>query len=294
MTELGEMMITATKALLSSRPLTAFTDCFAGQPQLELQQLTHDDITKYVSESLSEHPQMVYLTASYNEETKALVEEIVSSASGVFLWVKLVVKSLLKGLQNGDQIEDLRLRLRALPRDLEALFAHMLNDVPTSYKSQAARIFQILRCNDDYHKAFGSFRKQERPLSAVRLSYAEGKIEDVIDADVLPLSNEELKRREDTTERRLRSRCAGLLELRTRGKSHQGETNLVEERDGKDVVYLHRTVGDFLHRREAWDEVLGHTEGLDFHASLPVLRSLVMEVKMLNLGQQSPAELKVP
>jgi hypothetical protein len=95
MTELGEMMITATKggnikALLSSRPLTAFTDCFAGQPQLELQQLTHDDITKYVSESLSEHPQMVYLTASYNEETKALVEEIVSSASGVFLWVKLV------------------------------------------------------------------------------------------------------------------------------------------------------------------------------------------------------------
>jgi hypothetical protein len=131
MTELGEMFITATKvgnikALLSSRPLTAFTDCFASQPQLELQQLTHDDITTYVFDSLSVHPQMVYLTATYEDQTKALVEEIVSSASGVFLWVKLVVKSLLDGLQNGDQIEDLQIRLRSLPRDLEALFTHML------------------------------------------------------------------------------------------------------------------------------------------------------------------------
>jgi hypothetical protein len=167
MTELGEMMITATKggnikALLSSRPLTAFTDCFVGQPQLELQQLTHDDITKYVSESLSVHPQMVYLTASYNEETEALVEEIVSSASDVFLWVKLVVKSLLNGLQNGDQIEDLRLRLRALPQDLEALFAHMLSDVPTPYKSQAARIFKFSDATTKATRSRGRTRGQIR------------------------------------------------------------------------------------------------------------------------------------
>jgi hypothetical protein len=300
MTELGEMLITATKggnikALLSSRPLTAFTDCFTGQPQLELQQLTHDDITTYVYDCLSVHRQMVYLTAIYNNETKALVEEIVSSASGVFLWVRLVVKSLLKGLQDGDQIEDLQLRLRALPQDLEALFTHMLSDVPTSYKSQAACIFQILRCNDEGHQQSYLFgEKTERPLSAVRLSYAEAKIEEVIRADISSLSNEELERRESTTERRLRSRCAGLLELRTRSKSQQEETNQVEQRDRKDVVYLHRTVADFLYKREVWDELVSHAEGLNFHASLAVLQSLVMEVKKVNLRRQPPADRKVP
>ena len=238
---------------------------------------------------------MVYLTATYKDDTKVLVEEIVSSASGVFLWVKLVVKSLLEGLQNGDQIEDLQLRLRTLPQDLEALFTHMLSHVPNSYKSQAACIFQILRCNDEGHQQTYMFgQKTERPLSAVRLSYAEAKIEEVIGADISSLSNEQLERRENTTERRLRSRCAGLLELRTRDKSQQEGTSQVEQRDRKDVVYLHRTVADFLYKREVWNELISHAEGLDFHASRAVLQSLVMEVKTANLGRQPPVDRKVP
>jgi hypothetical protein len=291
MTELGDMLINATKggnikALLSSRPLTAFTDCFDGQPQLELHQLTHDDIATYVYDCLSVHPQMVHLTAAYKDATKALVEEIVSSASGVFLWVKLVVRSLLEGLQNGDQIEDLQLRLRDLPQDLEALFTRMLSDVPASYKSQAACIFEILRCNDKGEKeTLISLRRTERPLTAIALSYAEAKIEEVLSADISPLSNEELERRESTTERRLRSRCAGLLELRTRGKYEREGATLVESRNKKEVVYLHRTVSDFLHKKNVWAEIASHAEVMGFHGSLAVLQSLVMEIKKVKLAQ---------
>jgi hypothetical protein len=290
MTELGDMLINATKggnikALLSSRPLTPFTDCFKDHPQLELHQLTHDDITRYVYDCLSVHPQMVHLTATYKDETKALVEEIVSSASGVFLWVKLVVRSLLEGLQNGDQIEDLQLRLRDLPQDIEALFTRMLSDVPTSYKSQAACIFDILRCNNQGQKRTQiSLRKTERPLTAIALSYAEAKIEEVLGAKISPLSNEELEQRENTTERRLRSRCAGLLELRTRGKYERQEASMVESRDRKEVVYLHRTVADFLHKKEVWDEITSHAKILRFCGSLAVLQSLVMEVKKVKLA----------
>ncbi|KAI4701438.1 hypothetical protein J4E81_003178 [Alternaria sp. BMP 2799] len=305
MTELGEMFITATKsgkikALLSSRPLTEFTDCFASQPQLQLQQLTHNDITKYVDDSLSVHPQMVYLKATYEDDTKALVEEIVSSASGVFLWVKLVVKSLLQGLRNGDKIEELQLRLRALPQDLEALFTHMLSNVPPLYKSQTACIFQILRCNDEGHKQSSvTGRDYVRPLSAVRLSYAEAKTKEIISAEISPLSDEDLKKIEITTDRRLRSRCAGLLELRTRVESQkegtgQDESSQVKQRSKKDVVYLHRTVADFLHTKEVWDDLVSHTEGQQFHASLAVLQSLVMEVKAVDLVRQRPADRKVP
>lgn len=300
MTDLGELFITATesgsiKALVSSRPLTAFTDCFTGQPQLELQQLTRGDITAYVYDCLSAHPQMVYLTATHKEETKSLVEEIVSSASGVFLWVKLVVKSLLEGLQNGDQIEDLQSRLRILPRDLEALFTHMWNNVPTSYKSQAACIFQILRCHNEGHQQAEMLGgKSDRLLSAVRLSFAEAKTKEIIDASIFPLSNEELAQRESTIERRLRSRCAGLLELRTRGRPQQEETSQVEQKERKDVVFLHRTVADFLYKEEVWKELVSHAKGSDFQASRAVLQSLAMELKTVNLGRQTPTDRKVP
>ncbi|KAI4617906.1 hypothetical protein J4E83_006238 [Alternaria metachromatica] len=236
MTELGEMFITATKrgkikALLSSRPLTEFTDCFVGQPQLKLQQLTQNDITTYVDDSLSVHPQMMHLKTKNKDDVKALVEEIVSSASGVFLWVKLVVKSLLQGLQNGDKIEDLQLRLRVLPQDLEALFMHMLSNVPSLYKSQAACIFQILRCNDEGHQQSSIMgRTSAGPLSAVRLSYAEAKTMEIISAKISPLSDEELEKIEITTDRRLKSRCAGLLELRTRFNYQQEHTGQDESR----------------------------------------------------------------
>ncbi|CAN9236054.1 unnamed protein product [Alternaria sp. RS040] len=253
MTDLEEMLIAATKgdsvkALLSSRPLLAFVDCFAGQPQLELQQLTHNDITAYVNENLAQNPQMLHLTADNNKEAKELVEEVVSAASGVFLWVKLVVRSLLGGLQNGDKIEDLQSRLRDLPQDLEALFTHMLSNVPASYQSQAARIFQILRCNDESlagPRMLG--QRGERPLSAIRLFYAEAKVEEVISAVISPLSDQEMERKESITERRLRSRCAGLLELRMRAKPQQKQTSGIRQHDQKELVYLHRSVAEFLH-----------------------------------------------
>ncbi|KAB2099581.1 hypothetical protein AG0111_0g12197 [Alternaria gaisen] len=300
MTDLGEMLITATKsgsvkALLSSRPLPAFVDCFASQPQLELQQLTHDDITAYVNDNLVQHPQMVHLTADHNNKAKTLVEEIVSSASGVFLWVKLVVRSLLGGLQNGDKIEDLQSRLRDLPRDLEALFTHMLSTVPARYKPQAACIFQILRCNDEGIGHPHPFSQVEaRPLSAIRLSYAEAKIDDVLGADISPLSEDQMGGKESEMERRLRSRCAGLLELRIRAKSQEQQTSQTRQRDHKDVVYLHRTVAEFLHEPKIWNELVSHADELEFHASVAMLQSLVAEVKLFNLGLQPQANRKVP
>jgi hypothetical protein len=59
-------------------------------------------------------------------------------------------------------------------------------------------------------------------------------------------------------------------------------------------MYLHRTVADFVHKPEVWDELVSHTEDSKFHASLAVLQSLVMEAKMISLGRQPLADLNVP
>lgn len=51
-----------------------------------------------------------------------LASEVVDRASGVFLWVKLAVHSLLEGLGNYDRSIDLERRLSQLPEDLDDLY----------------------------------------------------------------------------------------------------------------------------------------------------------------------------
>ncbi|GJC94879.1 small S protein [Colletotrichum higginsianum] len=131
LTELAELFTTAArstsfKAVLSSRPENAFEEAFISCPRLRLHFLTHDDVVTYVNEKLSHHPRMVQLTLQAPNEAQALIGELVEAAQGVFLWVRLVVRSLLEGLQNHDEIDTLTERLRELPTDLEDLFRIML------------------------------------------------------------------------------------------------------------------------------------------------------------------------
>ncbi|KAE9367301.1 hypothetical protein N431DRAFT_494351 [Stipitochalara longipes BDJ] len=96
------------KICLSSRPWVVFEDAFSECPQLKLQYLTAGRMKRlYDSQPL---------------EGAKLVQEIVEKAAGVFLWVRLVVSSLLHGLMNRDKIADLQRRIRLLPSELESLF----------------------------------------------------------------------------------------------------------------------------------------------------------------------------
>ena len=54
-------------------------------------------------------------------------------SEGVFLWAELVINSIKEGLENGDTLEMLELRLRILPHDIEDLYIHMLGGVSELY-----------------------------------------------------------------------------------------------------------------------------------------------------------------
>ncbi|KAL5325671.1 hypothetical protein ACEPPN_006800 [Leptodophora sp. 'Broadleaf-Isolate-01'] len=133
------------KICLSSRPRLVFEDAFRSAPSLRLQDLTSRDITRYVDDKISGHERMADLRRINPEDAESLVQEIVAIASGAFLWVMLVVKSLLNGFTNRDRIADLLERLRALPPDLEGFYEHMLlNHIQPMYRDQASHIFQII------------------------------------------------------------------------------------------------------------------------------------------------------
>ncbi|KAG4428595.1 hypothetical protein IFR05_015919 [Cadophora sp. M221] len=221
------------KICLSSRPWLVFEDAFRSAPSLRLQYLTSRDITRYVDDKINRHDRMADLRRISPEDAESLVEEIVAKASGVFLWVTLVVKSLLNGFTNRDRIADLLERLRALPPYLEGFYEHMLlNHIRPIYKDQASRIFQIMSvCKTDGD----GYDSLKLPLLVLRLSEGRGQLSGQT-LIVRSWSKSKIMFEQDEMAARLKSRCAGLLEV-----SQEVGGNF-----GPNVSFLHRTVKDFL------------------------------------------------
>ena len=131
------------KIVLSSRPITASLNTFRGCPTLRLQDLTIRDMATYVRGTLESHRSMVELSKHFPHETTEVCKEIREKADGVFLWVKLVVRILVDGLENGDDLKDLQLKLRKLPPDLRDLYRRMLGKMEPDHQRQSAEIFQL-------------------------------------------------------------------------------------------------------------------------------------------------------
>ncbi|XPS73321.1 hypothetical protein M3J07_005460 [Ascochyta lentis] len=212
---------------------------------------------------------------------RGLIDDTVASAEGVFLWVKLVVNSLVEMLQNGDTVQDLQRELLSLPSDLERLFEHMLDSIPAEYKSHASRIFQLLRfqvrLEQQTYRYFG--------CTAQMLLYAEFSESDVLGAEITTSSHQELEEIYSLASRQVKSRSAGLLELQLRdsGKDHLDST-FVQVWIGSEITYLHRSVTDYLAKEEMLTKILAQNTDTTFSASRTWLRSLVMSIKRSDLG----------
>lgn len=152
---------------------------------------------------------------------------MVQKASGVFLWVRLAVSSLLEGMKFGDRVLDLRRRLESLPPDLENLYDRILDDLDPFYFGHAAQYFQILSSSSDPPPALLLwFTDEEQMDLALRLP-------------VLKMSDEDAQIRLDTMRRRVNSRCKGLIEVARPDNGHRTTQFLRTP-----VQYLHATVKD--------------------------------------------------
>ena len=78
---------------------------------------------------------------------RMIVNQIVKNASGVFLWVRLVLNIVLESLQTLDRVSEIIARLEELPVDLEDLYAQMLSSITKHYHSDSSRLFPIFLCS---------------------------------------------------------------------------------------------------------------------------------------------------
>ena len=193
------------KVVISSRPISNCVTIFQGCPSLRLQDLTLGDIKIFIEEYLYKHPEMKALERQHPDGARKLVHEIREKANGVFLWVKLVVKLLIQGMQNGDQLSDLQRRLQSLPPDLKDLYERMFRKMDTLYQIQAAETFQIIRRWDSV--------RPTHKLTTLMLSYATRRPENWTTLQPKPLDPIEALSVCKRTEAWVRSRCCGLVEV---------------------------------------------------------------------------------
>jgi hypothetical protein len=117
------------KILISSRPHPAYVADFEHTARLNLPDLTRGDIASYISESITTHPYLITLSEIQPNVVEELIEELVSKASGVFLWVVLACRSVVEGCNDYCSFSDLQTRIDELPREVEDLLQHMLNKI---------------------------------------------------------------------------------------------------------------------------------------------------------------------
>lgn len=234
------------KVCAASRPWVAFEESFYQKPQLLLQNLTRQDMEEYTQSALRGNRGFRRLRAREPDFAEQLARNIVDKADGVFLWVCLVVKSLLTGLNNDDRISDLQGRLDALPPDLEDLYDAIIKTWDTFYFEHAAQYFELKKAHTGVLEARILFL-----ADAENISHA-------IEMDNRPISQEEYDSQLSTIRPRLNSRCMGLLEVTSIGDALQPHP----------VEYLHRTVKDYLRRHDVQARLQAATELFDPYLQL--------------------------
>ncbi|PLB37993.1 uncharacterized protein BDW47DRAFT_125696 [Aspergillus candidus] len=253
------------KIIVSSRPIPPCVAAFSGSASLRLQDLTYDDIGLYVEDKLLQE-----LQRRIGEHAPALVLEIVEKSSGVFLWIVLVVRSLILGVQSMDRIDDLQRRVDELPSDLTELYSHMLQRIDPLYKTQAWELFQLVL---NSVRADGG-----REPTTLQLYFADQGPLVATTAPIRTIPTADESRLVEEMDGRIRSRCCGLLEIRDQ-KYSRGIMSTIHR---PTVAFLHRTVFEFLTEQIDSKDWLGRAQGNpDFDAHLSLASSCLLLAKSL-------------
>lgn len=247
------------KLCVSSRPWNDFKDAFEGRPQLAVHDCTRADIANFARERLQSHKRWASCSAD-EVEKENLVQSIGDKANGVFLWVFLVTRSLRAGLTNDDDLEELRRRVEATPTELGNLFRHILDSVDQIYHEKMAQTILLALEAEEVPGL-------KWPFMFDALVHHENESRDseyAIKSQVGSPTPADLDRLRSRTRRRLNARTKGLVET---GGS-----------DIETVVFLHRTVKDFLRTAEM-THYLRSKVAIDFDPALSIVKAYVVIVK---------------
>lgn len=220
------------KMCLSCRPHADFVLQYSECPGFKMEDLTSKDIELYIKDRLFKHK----VAEKYRLKDSTFLEDIVleirRKASGVFLWVKLVLDIILQAITDGNPPGKLKTRLNAiiqkLPPELKSIYKDMLAKIEPDYLEDAKNYFSFVRDSRDPPSIMAMVLFDKTPQDAVQAYY------DFDEAIAITHCDEQ--------ERVISSRCAGLLVLQP---SHFSILRLGATL-GCNVQFLHQTALEFL------------------------------------------------
>ena len=234
------------KLCLASRPWTTFQQYFGHCPGFAIHDHTQLDIRTYIESRVDIGTQVPRL----NDDRIGLlriVDLVAQRALGIFIWVRLVMDRISKGVRDGTPYAALEEKVKSMPLELRALYADTLRRIDPDYSSEAYIMLQIALCSlvplpVDVFMASVELAQDERfsASSTPTLRFhnsAESLLSMGIDLPVETLVSHKS---------RLTSRSGGLLEL-TSSATTAGDTLESGDNEGSLVVqFIHQTVREYF------------------------------------------------
>ncbi|KAF2025854.1 hypothetical protein EK21DRAFT_75470, partial [Setomelanomma holmii] len=219
------------KMCVASQPWNVFEDAFGADDtrKLYLQDLNKENMQRHVNHKLRNHGNFPRIDPV---QANGIIGEIVGRSQGVFLWVRLVVRSLAEGLRNCDSMK----LLQQFPSDLDDFFRHMFSSLEIIHRPHLTHMYRVaLAAGEPLSPVAYWFLDEieDHPNQAIRLSKR-----DLRAMNALQVAEEMTIR--------INGRSKGLLEL---VQKTDFEPNPVRQRKviiEARVDFLHRTVKDFI------------------------------------------------
>ncbi|KAH8774771.1 hypothetical protein F5883DRAFT_547581 [Diaporthe sp. PMI_573] len=264
------------KICVSSRELNAFEIGFSPEKRYRLQELTRSDMAQVIRGRLHLHQ---FGIAHADAQMDQLIQQILSKAQGVFLWVTLVLRTVRESLLNGDSLDMIQRKIDRLPEELEQLFQRIVDSIDVADRKITAQTLEIVAFPERFADAVAGFpwfynlswyyyldNYNEDPNFAMSMISANPGI-----------GKEGFKYQQNGARRRLYGRCKGLVQVFTAREQFPGYDQY--------ITATHRSVYEFL-TTPGFNQKLGcHINGFDVTNQLG--QSFLAQIKSLDLQQLS-------
>ncbi|KAF4338984.1 small s [Fusarium beomiforme] len=230
------------KMVVSSRDYNVFLNGFSAKYRLQLHELTWFDMRRYVRDSLSHF---------HNSKLQEQLEIVIpKKASGIFLWIVLVVNEIRKKIEDEVSEKQLLRLLDSLPPGLEALFQHILNKLDEGSRRTSYQTMSLLRTAKENYLTFALMEfsfledyQRDRDFSTQEnfMSYHATDIDE--------------NRTPEIYVKRLRGICGGLVECHKSTARYYG--------DWGGLSFAHRSIPEMLERGKMKSEMQSSLQGFN-------------------------------
>ena len=235
----------SVKACIASRVEPEIELRLSNEPTFAIHQHTAKDISAYVTQKLGQAWDLMArqrhgTIANYDQ---TLIDSVVETAEGVFIWVTIVVSQLVVAIEEEAELHDLYTLLADLPEGLEKLYASIIEKIEPRFWHHTINFLRIFRLmnrmefTDSMNLRELSAAIQD-PTSAISCKAYFDKGFSIDDAGFSHRQCAQVRRR-------LQLSCRGLIEIED-----------TENLPGAEVYLVHLTVEDYVTRSQLFEKML--------------------------------------